>query len=1242
MTKAQTFGCWLAWLLLGAPILAQNPAPSSAELLTKENIVESARPDTAWFPANVGQQFLVGDRLRTGILSRATVRLTDLSVLRLNELTMLRILPPTESSKPGLDLKGGAIYFFSRDKPQDMHIRTPIATGALRGTEFNLSVAANGTTTLSMFDGEVELGNSLGTIVVRNGEQARVEPGKAPYKTAVIEAQNIIQWCLYYPGVIDPAELGLSRGEERALADSLAAYRAGDLLTALQAYPNDRNTSVAGAVYRATLFLGVGQVEKATAALAALPRNSPKKETILQLIAAVKFQEFQRTTPPQSASDWMAESYYRQSRSNLEGALQAALKATELAHGFGFAWARAAEMEFSFGRTAQAREFIQKALGLSPLNAQAHALHGFLLSAENRIDLARASFNQAIKVDGALSNAWLGRGLTLIRQGHDEEGRRDLQTAAVLEPNRSILRSYLGKAFSQVGLATKANLELTRAKGLDPNDPTPWLYSAIERKEENRYNEAIDEMEKSVALNNNRRVYRSSLLLDQDRAVRGANLAAIYRDTGLVEQSVREATLAVESDYSSAGAHLFLADSFDALRDPRRVLLRYETAWSNELLLSQLLSPVGAGSLSQFVSQQEYSKLFQEDGIGASSITDYRGDGQLLERSSVFGTSGNLSYAVDGEYYHRDSTGLNDHISRGDVTGTFKLQVTPQDTAFLLINFGWMESGFPFQTYDPDALKTRDVQVFDPMGNLTTEQRPNRAVLDYHLHEEETPGVVLLGWHHEWSPGNNTLVLVGRLSSRQTLRDNELPYTIYQRDVTNLVPQNLVDLSGAPDSLPVFRPYAGHGAIVSEFLDFLDLRYHSDFEAWSGELQHILKLGPDTIVAGGRWQSGQFDTGSHFSNLGGATGSPFTPYFDQGAAQQEFSVDGERESIYLYNYLQPLPWITLTTGLAYDWLRYPDNFRSPPVNGRQRSTEQFSPKVGLTLQPWTGTVLRGMWARSLSGATFDESVRLEPTEIAGFPQAYRSVISESLLGEMAGSKLTVRGVSLEQKLPSRTFLGGSYAIITQNNDRSVGTFDILSAFDLPLAIEPGTVLEQDRYREEVLTFTANQLFGDRWSLGIRYRLTHSELRQERPEVVTEIQSLADRGALDAALLDAHRHSEANLHEASLFAVYNHPSGFFGRAEANWYRQDNDDFVTSSIPPTDPAGQFGFVTNNQGLPGDDFWQLNLSAGYRFYRGRCEISAGILNITDSNYHLNPLNPYFDLPRERTWFVRCKLQF
>jgi len=64
-------------------------------------------------------------------------------------------------------------------------------------------------------------------------------------------------------------------------------------------------------------------------------------------------------------------------------------------------------------------------------------------------------------------------------------------------------------------------------------------------------------------------------LLDQDRAMSSENLASVYRDAGLTERSVREASRAVEADYGNASSHQLLADSYYALRDPRKFNLRY-------------------------------------------------------------------------------------------------------------------------------------------------------------------------------------------------------------------------------------------------------------------------------------------------------------------------------------------------------------------------------------------------------------------------------------------------------------------------------------------------------------------------------------------------------------------------------------------------------------------------------------------------------------------------------------------
>jgi len=52
-------------------------------------------------------------------------------------------------------------------------------------------------------------------------------------------------------------------------------------------------------------------------------------------------------------------------------------------------------------------------------------------------------------------------------------------------------------------------------------------------------------------------------------------------------------------------------------------------------------------------------------------------------------------------------------------------------------------------------------------------------------------------------------------------------------------------------------------------------------------------------------------------------------------------------------------------------------------------------------------LLRGIFSRSLGGVSLDESYRLEPTQLAGFPQAFRTVISESLVGSVAAPEYEV-------------------------------------------------------------------------------------------------------------------------------------------------------------------------------------------------------------------------------------------
>jgi cytochrome c-type biogenesis protein CcmH/NrfG len=1143
---------FLGLFVLTRMVSAQPAAPAYEDsiLLTVEGKVEAAAAGTtAWLPAQTNQVLHVGDRLRTGLRSRATVRLSNLTVLRVNELTTLQIQPPSALGKQaGLDLQKGAAYFFSRERPTETEFRTPLASGAIRGTEFNLAVADDGSSVVTLIDGEVALNNPQGEVNLVSGEQGTVEPGKAPTKTASINALNIIQWSLYYPAVLNLDELNLADAEKQTLAASLAAYRAGDLLAAMASYPTNR-TAVTDAekIYLAQLLLAVGQVDQSATQLVSV--QSPLAEALREVVAAVKFQPLLSTNNYQLSTTLLADSYYQQSRSQLEAALKAARTATEKSPAFGFAWELLAELEFSFGHTDAALAALAKGLELSPHNAEAISLKGFLLAAQNKSSEAKKYFDEAIATDGALGNAWLGRGLVKIHQGDATNGLRDLQVAAVLEPNRSVLRSYLGKAFANENDSVRAERELKLAQKLDPNDPTAWLYLALLEQQENKINDAISDLEKSKELNDNRRVFRSKLLLDQDQAVRSANLAKIYQDAGMTDVSVNEASRAVTSDYANSSAHLFLSDAFNELRDPTQFNLRYETVWFNEFLLANALAPVGGGRLSQGVSQQEYSKLFAADGLGFSSSTDYRTDKKFHEQISQYGIFGNTAYALDLNYHHNDGIRPNNSLDDIEWNTTIKQQVTAKDTATLLVQYQNYHSGDNFQYYNQ------------------ANARPN-----YKFDEYQEP--ILVGiWHHEWSPGQHTLVLASRLVDEQHFSDQQAKQLLLDKSTPNVVSA-------------LFLPY--------------DVDYHNQFEIYSAELNQIGEWDRITISAGARYQAGSFQTQNQFK-IFSLFAFGFPTILTPNSANENF----QRTTGYGYLTVEPLEKLWLTAGLAYDQVKFPDNYRAPPVTPGEAKRSQLGPKVAVVWSPVPQATLRGFYARSLGGVSLDESYRLEPTQLGGFPQAFRSLISESAVGSVSAPKYDTLGLAFDFKISPKTYGTIQAERFITDVQRDIGDFEYKNIGG-GIDARPNSTPETLNYKEYNLSVSLNQLVGDQLVVGTSYKLIQANLHDTLSAIPTAVLATADQ------------REHSTLHQITGYVLWNHPSGFFARADAEWFEQFNSGYATP-------------------LPGDSFFQENIYVGYRFFHRRAELLLGLLNLAGQNYQLNPLTVYSELPRSRVFEVK-----
>ena len=141
--------------------------------------------------------------------------------------------------------------------------------------------------------------------------------------------------------------------------------------------------------------------------------------------------------------------------------------------------------------------------------------------------------NRALKVNPGLGEPHLGLGIYPFRYRELDRGLDEMLTATLLEPRISLYQSELGKALYQVRAFDKALEVYDYAKTLDQNDPTPYLYKGIALTDLNRPGEAVQEINKSIDLNDNVAIFRSRSLLDRDLAVSNYSLARSYQQLGL-------------------------------------------------------------------------------------------------------------------------------------------------------------------------------------------------------------------------------------------------------------------------------------------------------------------------------------------------------------------------------------------------------------------------------------------------------------------------------------------------------------------------------------------------------------------------------------------------------------------------------------------------------------------------------------------------------------------------------------
>lgn len=726
-----------------------------AKVVSVQGAVEARRVgETIWKQVSLNETFCSGDIIRVQEKSRADIALVNQPILRLDQNSTITLGGLKEEQTSVLEIAKGAAHFFSRVR-RGLQVNTAFVNAGVEGTEFFIQVE-EGKTSLSIFEGKVLAYNDAGSLTLTSGQSATAEAGRAPELRMVVRPRDAVHWALYYPPVIyfDPDELQGGAGWLEMVHTSIQHYTKGDIEKAFESIKNapEDITDPRFFIYRASLLLQVGRADEAHNDIEQALKLAPNHANALalQAIMAVVHNEKEKAlklaktavkSDPRSSSALIALSYAQQSNFDLEGALQSLKEAVAVSPQNGLAWARLAELLLSFQELDQALEAAQKAVALDQNISRTQTVLGFAYLMQIKTEQAKEAFGNAIELDQAAPLPRLGLGLAKIRDGNLHEGGRDIEIAASLDPNNSLIRSYLGKTYFEEKRTGLDGREYAIAKELDPQDPTPWFYDAISKQTTNRPAEALHDLQKAIELNDNRAVYRSSLLLDSDLAARSASLARVYNDLGFEQLALVEGWKSVNADSGNFSAHRFLADSYSTLP-------RHEVARVSELLQSQLLQPININPIQPRLAESnlflissggpgglsfnEFNPLFnrnqvtlQTNGMAGENST-YSGEGV------VAGIHNNVSYSVGGFHYETD--GFRTNADQDDQIANAFLQTHITSSTSVQAEYRY-----------------RDTQRGD------TQQRFFKDDFIPTLDQDEETDSIRLGLHHSFAPGSDLI-----------------------------------------------------------------------------------------------------------------------------------------------------------------------------------------------------------------------------------------------------------------------------------------------------------------------------------------------------------------------------------------------------------------------------------------------------------------------------------------------------
>ncbi len=1064
------------WPLTSLAALAPGAAAEIVSLQGQGDQRAASAPE--WHPARLAQALAPGDFVRTREAARMALVFADETQLRLHQNTVLQVKGIATARQPvtTLRLDAGRVWTQTRrPSGSTLQMETPAATAAIRGTDWDLRVEADGRTMLTVLSGTVDFGNDQGRIAVGANEAAYAEVGKAPVKLVLGQPRDRVQWvnalqadplphlaAAPLPSSLEPVRTALAAHDieaartalERARAsappewvaalDIATALQAGDLRTAHALLDRQMQHKPPLAVWlmQSDVLLMDGEGADAIRTLQRALQLWPAHPALLAQLARAQLltdrapeaqatlAEAKDVANPELA---LARAALARRQGDAPATLAAYSQAATLAPQDARGWLGLGSVQAERENTGPARRNLQQALALDPHAAGVQGERGTLETFSNRFADAETAFARALDDHPADYVALTGLGLLRLKQGQPQAALDAFLRAGVMEPRYARARTWTAVAYYQLDRHQDAITTLQQASALDDKDPIPYMLLAQIYTDLFRPGEAVQAARAAVE----HLPYLKSLNQLANDQKGSANLGASLAFFGMEDWALE---LAQQSFSPYWGAsHLFLAD-------------RYPGEFNKNSALFQgfLTDPMAFGA------SQRYSSLLQRPGSHGIVDAWYEKDLYTLSAPSVT-LNGMDNRQVPVSWFVKAQKARFQHLPIA--VGEENAATSFDATGMANINADVLTLGLGMQPNER-------LNLF-AYGNHLNTRLGARNLLASQASQTKQQGV--LGLSYRWSPTEQTWIKIGR-----TL--------------------DAVDQANFPVKfqLPSADGEGARSAAVRNALTDLQLRHSVDpapGERWSIALEHSEEKTAFASAIPGvlRVTTG---AGTSFSDTGLVTDqSAFKRRYtgltldgqkelsaaltvDGALAMQEMGIDLARASaVVLFN-----------SGLG-------DN-SDVKVKGTEHA---FTPRLGMVLKPANGSTLRLAyqdWLRPLSTSTL---TRIETAGIA---------VEDRLVA--AGGRHKRLVAQWSQELGNRTFLNvRADHLRVRNYGRlgvDLGTPSLLFLQELRTA--PIVNLSTVEILEDTPTYDAgtlrtlaagvNHMVSNRWSLYGKYHYQHGE------------------------------------------------------------------------------------------------------------------------------------------------------